>query len=164
MASPRARTARDRYGRALPRGSRDEMPHARDPEEVVSSAAEALAHGVELFNAERFFEAHEFFEYAWKSDEIAPEDRRFLRGVTQVAVGCCHAQRANTRGVTALLRRAMDNLTLHPSSDFGLDTDELIAAARQVLAQVAENGASSALPFPKLRPPLSPATSPSTGS
>ena len=65
---------RDRYGRPLPRGARDEMATREEPEQVVGSAEEALRRAVELFDAERFFEAHEFLEYIWKSDEIDAAD------------------------------------------------------------------------------------------
>ncbi len=74
---------RDRYGRPLPRGSRDELDHDGEPEEVVGSAQEACRRGIALFDERRFFEAHEFFEYAWKADDVDDRDRRFWKGVSR---------------------------------------------------------------------------------
>ena len=63
----------------------------------MSSAREACLRAILLFDECRFFEAHEQFEHAWKDDDTDEEDRPFWKGVTQVAVGCCHAQRGNRR-------------------------------------------------------------------
>ena len=90
----------------FPVEGKDELAHDGEPEGVVGSAQEACRRGIALFDEQRFFEAHAFFEYAWKADDVDDRDRRFWKGVTQVAVGCCHAQRGNGRGALALLERA----------------------------------------------------------
>ena len=95
-------TPRDRYGRVFSGGGRNELARDGEPEDVVNSAREACRRGIVLFNERRFYEAHEFFEYAWK-------------GVTQVAVGCCHTQRGNGRGALSLLTRASDQFRSFPS-------------------------------------------------
>ena len=141
-ARPENARPRDRFGAPLPRGSVDELAHRQEPEEVVSSVAEALAHAVALFDQQRFFEAHEFLEYVWKSDEIAAGDRDFWKGVTQVAVGCCHVQRGNTTGAVTLLERATRYLSPYPSIYGGVAADALAAAALRLAADVREAGAS----------------------
>ena len=133
---------RDRYGAPLPRGSVDELAHRREPEEVVSSAAEAFEHAVELFDQERFFEAHEFLEYIWKSDETPAEDRDFWKGVTQVAVGSCHVQRGNVTGATTLLQRATSYMGPYPDRHHGVDTRTLSARARELAERVDRDGVS----------------------
>jgi hypothetical protein len=102
-----------------------------------------------LFDERRFFEAHEFFEYVWKADDVDDRDRRFWKGVTQVAVGCCHAQRENTCGALALLERAAGHLRRFPSPHRGIDTTALVSVARSVADQVRQRGASDSLDFPK---------------
>lgn len=139
---------RDRFGHPLPRGSRDELAHAEVPEEVVGSAREAWHKGIALFDEQRFFEAHEFFEYAWKADDVEDRDRPFLKGVTQLAVGCCHAQRENSQGALALLNRAVENLRAGPPVHRGIDSVSLVAVALDVARRIRESGASAALDFP----------------
>jgi predicted metal-dependent hydrolase len=141
--------SRDRYGRPLPRGSRDELVRDGEPEEVVDSAQGAWRRGIALFDERRFFEAHEFFEYAWKADDIDDRDRLFWKGVTQVAVAFCHAQRGNDRGTLALLERAAGHLRRFPSPHRGIDTAELLRVARSLADQVRQRGASASLDFPK---------------
>ena len=133
---------RDRYGAPLPRGFADELPHRREPDQVVNSVAEAFAEAVALFDEERFFEAHEFLEYIWKSDEVPPGDRDFWKGVTQVAVGCVHTQRGNDKGAVTLLERATRYMAPYPSTYGGVAADALAAAALELASQVREHGAS----------------------
>ena len=133
---------RDRFGAPLPRGSVDEMAHREEPEQVVSSVAEALERAAELFDQTRFFEAHEFLEYIWKSPEVAPEDREFWKGVTQVAVGCCHTQRGNDKGAITLLQRAGRYMAPYPHDYLGVDAGTLAQRARQLAEEVRQVGAS----------------------
>lgn len=141
---------RDRFGRPLPRGAPDEMADRVEPEQAVDSLDEALQRAGELFDAERFFEAHEFLEHIWKADEIADEDRGFWKGVTQVAVGLCHCQRGNDSGARTLLGRAAAQLDAYPSPYAGVRTGTLSTGARDVLAQIDRHGPSPGLDFPRL--------------
>ena len=138
---------RDRFGAPLPRGAADEMPERVDPAAVVGSVGEALAQAVRLFDSERFFEAHEFLEYVWKSPEVAPGDRDFWKGVTQVAVGCCHTQRGNTTGAVRLLERAIDYMAPYPGTYHGVDAARLAAEASGLARRVRRKGASADIGF-----------------
>ena len=143
---------RNRFGAPLPRGSVDELAHRQEPEEVVDSVAEAFDQAVALFDQQRFFEAHEFLEYVWKSDEIAAADRDFWKGVTQVAVGCCHVQRGNATGAVTLLERATRYMSPYPPVYAGVAADALAAAALRLAAEVRDAGASPQrrfFPFPR---------------
>jgi uncharacterized protein len=140
---------RDRYGRPLPRGAEDELAHREEPDDVVDNLGDALNRAVELFDQHRFFEAHEFLEWIWKSDDIATADRDFWKGVTQVAVGCCHTQRGNDQGAVTLLDRAAGYMAPYPAVHHGIDKEALAEAARRLAAEVRERGASPARSFPR---------------
>ena len=134
---------RDQFGAPLPRGADDELAHRREPEEVVSTVAEAFEEAVSLFDQERFFEAHEFLEYIWKSDEIPDSDRDFWKGVTQVAVGCVHTQRGNDKGAVTLLERAQRYMSPYPPTYHGVAAEALADAATALAGEVREHGASN---------------------
>ena len=140
---------RDRFGQPLPRGSTDEMQHKEEPEDVVSTVAEALDKAVGLFDQQRFFEAHEFLEYIWKHDEVDPDDREFWKGVTQVAVGCCHTQRGNDTGAVTLLERSVTYMQPYPSTYHGVDKAALARAALAVAEEIRRSGAGPDVDFPK---------------
>ncbi|MGH8898941.1 MAG: DUF309 domain-containing protein [Egibacteraceae bacterium] len=142
---------RDRFGRPLPRGSIDELADKLEPGKAVESVAAALEVAVALFDARRFFEAHEFLEWIWKCDEVPPGDREFWKGVTQVAVGLTHTQRGNAKGAVTLLERACRYLAPYPSPYYGIDRDALSAAAQRVVATINVDG-----PFPDLEFPTFP--------
>jgi uncharacterized protein len=141
---------RDRFGRPLARDASDQLPDREEPDKVVSSTEEALGVAVALFDTQRFFEAHEFFEWIWKCEEVAPEDRDFWKGVTQVSVGCVHTQRGNDTGAITLLERAVDHLVAYPSPHHGVDTAGLVASARALVAVVRQAGASPVVAFPRI--------------
>ena len=56
-----------------------------------------LAEGVDLFNAGRYWEAHEAWEREWTPDRKG-SDSGFYKGLIQVAAGCLHYSRHNRRG------------------------------------------------------------------
>ncbi len=139
---------RDRFGRPLPRGATDEMAGKLEPDQVASSVGEALDHATQLFDAQRFFEAHEFLEWIWKSDEVPEGDREFWKGVTQVAVGYTHTQRGNLDGALTLLDRACRYMAPYPPRYRGVDAVALASGARRVIAEITASGPSPDIPFP----------------
>ena len=119
---------RDRLGRPLPPGSADQLGRSPEPRNVE----EALLRAIEAFDEQRFFEAHEHFEWIWKSPGTPTGDREFWKGVTQIAVACCHVQRGNMVGARSLLRRGIERLRHYPTLHAGIETKKLITAAKEL--------------------------------
>ncbi len=63
----------------------------------------ALREGVRLFNARKFFEAHEALETLWLTS--ADEEKTFLHGLIQVAAAFHHFTRGNLVGFRSLLEK-----------------------------------------------------------
>lgn len=61
--------------------------------------------GIELFNAGKFFDAHEELELAWK--EETGEIRDLYRGILQVAVTYLHITRGNYDGAVKVYGRSL---------------------------------------------------------
>lgn len=141
-----ARRPRDRYGRPLPAGSPDRL---RREASTPGSSERSARRGAELFDARRFFEAHECFEALWNRCRSEDTDRAFWKGLTQIAVGCCHVQRGNTLGALALLERGARRLEGFPSPHLAVDTTRLIESARSLARRVGRRGASPDLAFPR---------------
>ena len=87
-----------------------------------------LPHGLALFNAGRFFDAHEALEDVWRS---LARDRCPLRlhvqGLVQLAVAFHHASTGNHVGARSVLERALRNLKGADNSFPNLDLDRLRA-------------------------------------
>ncbi len=139
---------RDRFGMPLPRGEVDRMAHKEEPDEVVSSIDEALDRAAQLFDEQRFFEAHEFLEWIWKHPDVDPADRDFWKGVTQVAVACCHTQRRNADGALTLLERGVGYMEGSPPQHLGVDRIALSTAALRLAEEVRAQGPHPDHDFP----------------
>lgn len=69
---------------------------------------EPLAEGVRLFNARKFFEAHEALEALWLN--ARGEEKVFLHGLVQVAAAFHHFVRHNPAGFRSLLEKGLGKL------------------------------------------------------
>ncbi len=106
---------------------------------------EGLAH----FNAEKFFEAHEFWEEIWL---VEPEpDKTFLQGLIQVTAAFHHYQRSNPEGAESLLASGIVKLSRFPHDHYGLAIGELLARAKQWARALGMREDPGANEFPILR-------------
>lgn len=129
---PEQSRPRDRTGRPLPRGT---TGVATTEEVLPSTVAEAIASGCGRWAEQRYFEAHEFLEHAWKSAETV-EDRERWKGIIQVAVAGVHLQRENLPGARALLDRALGRLADVPEDWQGLAVGAVRARAAALRAEL----------------------------
>lgn len=144
---PEQARPRDRTGRPLPYGTQDvPLAEPSDP----ASVAEALALGMRRWDEQRYFEAHELLEHAWKSGP--PADRELWKGVIQVAVAGVHLQRGNRTGARRLLDRALVRLRPFPDAHRGIDLAALrgIASAARSQLDAGEAPVPDWGPFPIL--------------
>ncbi len=69
--------------------------------------------GIVLFNRRDFFEAHEVWESLWM--ECSGDEKKFMQGLIQAAVGLCHFVNGNTRGAQKLYRSSRDYMQRYPA-------------------------------------------------
>ncbi len=86
---------------------------------------------IRLFNAQKFFEAHEVLELLWR-EEKGP-DRDFYQGLIQIAAVFVHLQKNNLPGAQRLLETAAAYLKPYAPFCHGVLIEELLAAVRQAL-------------------------------
>ncbi len=96
--------------------------------------------GRELFNAGRYWEAHEAWEEEWMPDRHGP-DRGFYKGLIQVAAGCLHATRQNRRGAVNKWRSGLAYLQPYLPVHRGLDLARLSGEVSRLLARLESSGA-----------------------
>lgn len=102
--------------------------------------------GVELFNREEFFDAHEVVEEVWQ--EIDGPEREFLKGFIQAAVCLEHHRRGNLRGFRSVAATASVYLRRAGPSRGGLDVAGL-ATDLEAFRSRAEGGEDP--PYPRAR-------------
>ncbi len=89
---------------------------------------EKFRKGIDQFNAQAFFEAHETWEEIWLD---APEpEKTFLQGIIQVSAAFHHYRRGNPAGTRSLLAAGILKLSRFPKDHRGLDLGALRDAAR----------------------------------
>lgn len=84
-----------------------------------------------LFNAEKFFEAHEVLEALWR--ETPGPERDFYQGLIQIAAAFVHIQKGTPDGARKLLDKASEKLGKFSPAFCGLEIPHLLKQARLVL-------------------------------
>ena len=85
----------------------------RDPLDMVRRA-------VSLYNAGRFWQAHEALESVWRP--AAPPERPLWQGLIQAAAAMLHRERGNAHGLQVLGRAAIEKLKAAPPAGFPIET------------------------------------------
>jgi predicted metal-dependent hydrolase len=98
-----------------------------------------LAEGVDLFNAGRYWEAHEAWESAWTPDRKGAE-AGFYKGLIQIAAGCLHYGRHNRRGAVNKWRSGAAYLEAYLPEHEGLLLAPLVERVTGYLAAMASEG------------------------
>ena|ERR1700744_3627960 len=83
----------------------------------------ALAEGLRLYEAGKFFAAHEAWESVWL--QAREPEKTFLQGLIQVTAAFHHLERGNRLGTTRLLRAALRRLERYPEHFGGISLDLL---------------------------------------
>lgn len=107
----------------------------------------SLDRGVELFNAGRYWDAHEAWEEAWMPDRKGP-DAGFFKGLIQVAAGCHHYLRHNRRGAVNKWRSGAGYLRAYAATHRRVAVGRLVADVDALLE------AMEAEEWPELELPL----------
>ncbi|HYO79113.1 MAG TPA: DUF309 domain-containing protein [Thermoanaerobaculia bacterium] len=87
----------------------------------------SLAHGISLFNAHAFWDAHEAWEELWLAAENP--HKQFLQGLIQLAAAYYHVQRGTFSGGVRLFDAALRRLEAFPPDYAGVDRAAAVAAA-----------------------------------
>ncbi|HLO29323.1 MAG TPA: DUF309 domain-containing protein [Anaerolineales bacterium] len=111
--------------------------------ESRSDPCNALPHpqaveGLRLFNAGKYFEAHEALEEAWKEEKGAV--RELYRGILQIAVVYLHITRRNYNGAVKVYGRSQRWLKDWPEICRGIEVGKLRRDAQAVMTEVGKLG------------------------
>lgn len=141
---PRNARPRDALGRPLKRDAAPGLALEPDPQ----TPEEALERGIEHFNAGRFFEAHEAWEFGWHP--ASEKDRDFWQGLIQVAVGYTHFGRGNLHGAETLLERGAARLTFYDDGHMGMPVRVIGEAAERDAEAVHRDGLDASIAPPTI--------------
>ena len=83
---------------------------------------------VRLFNAEKFFEAHEVLEVLWRRERGPVRD--YYHGLIQIAAVFVHIQKGTPEGGKQLLSTAAGYFKSYSSVFMGIDPERLLEETR----------------------------------
>lgn len=110
-----------------------------DPDDTCNAPLPPQAvEGFRLFNAGRYFEAHEALEEAWSAEK--GRIRELYRGILQIAVFYLHILRGNYPGAVKVYARSQKWLGDWPAVCRGVHVDELRANAEMVIQEIQRLG------------------------
>ena len=84
--------------------------------------------GIEEFNRQYFFEAHDTWEELWM--ETTGSHRLFYQGLIQTAVGFYHLGNENYKGACSQFGKALAKLEQYLPAYHGIDTKDLVDRVR----------------------------------
>ena len=95
--------------------------------------------GIRLFNARRYWEAHECWEMVWRG---RPEESRiFFQGIIQAAAGLhLVIEKPRPGGASRNLSKALEKLDLFPARFLGIDVALLRDTIRAALIAIDQSG------------------------
>jgi predicted metal-dependent hydrolase len=88
----------------------------------------------ELFNEQKFYEAHDVLEHIWLKDKLGPNGS-FYKGLIQLAGAFVHLQKNRLKPAAALFKLAQTNFEKYPHQHEHLD---LVTALKLIGAWVHE--------------------------
>ncbi|MBA3707533.1 MAG: DUF309 domain-containing protein [Planctomycetes bacterium] len=110
-----------------------------------------IVHGVRLFDAGAFWDAHEAWEHLWKADRGS--DRHYLKGLIQYAAACHHLERGNLRPARTLLASGCAHLEANRSERWPFHTARIIEDMRDLALRITpapeRSGDAQAPPRPR---------------
>ena len=94
----------------------------------------ATVHGVRLYNAGEYHEAHDCFENEWYNYGRGSAESRFAHGMVQVAAGAYkHYDFGDDDGMRSLFRTALDYVGGLPDDFYGVDLADVRATLSAAL-------------------------------
>ena len=89
--------------------------------------------GLRLYNAGRYWEAHEALEQVWR--RASEPERATWQGLIQAAAAVLHRERGNAHGVRVVGSAALDKLRAAAPPGFPVETARFAAALRRCLEE-----------------------------
>ena len=83
------------------------------------SFKESLHEAIDLFNNQKWYEAHDAFEDIW--NDLVGDERQIVQGILQVSVSQFHLTKGNLNGAMILLGEGLGRIRNRVSEDLEID-------------------------------------------
>ena len=80
---------------------------------------ESLKEAIDLFNNQKWYEAHDAFEDLW--NDLVGDERQIVQGILQVSVSQYHLNKGNLNGAMILIGEGLGRIRNKVSEDLEID-------------------------------------------
>ena len=80
---------------------------------------ESLQEAIDLFNNQKWYEAHDAFEDIW--NDLVGDERQIVQGILQVSVSQYHLNKGNLNGAMILIGEGLGRIRNKVSEDLEID-------------------------------------------
>ena len=98
---------------------------------------ESLEEAIDLFNNQKWYEAHDAFEDIW--NDLVGDERQIVQGILQVSVSQFHLNKGNLNGAMILLGEGLGRIRNRVSEDLEIDLILLCSSLEALLNKLHTN-------------------------
>ena len=103
-------------------------------EEDIKSFEDIFLEALNLFNKQKWYEAHDAFEDIWNT--LDGDERQIIQGILQVSVSQFHLSKGNLNGATILLGEGLGRIKNRTNIDFGIDLESFCICLEELLRKL----------------------------
>ena len=102
--------------------------------EDTESFEENFFKALNLFNNQKWYEAHDAFEDIWNT--LNGDERQIIQGILQVSVSQFHLSKGNLNGATILLGEGLGRIKPRTNIDLGIDLKSFYKCLEKLLEKL----------------------------
>ena len=103
-------------------------------EEYQKKFQDSLYFAVNLFNENKWYEAHDAFEDIWNT--LNGDERQVILGILQVSVSQFHLSKGNINGATILLGEGLGRIRKRTYVNLGIDLESFCKNLENILRRL----------------------------
>ena len=100
----------------------------------IKSFEESFFNALNLFNNQKWYEAHDAFEDIWTT--LDGEERQVIQGILQVSVSQFHLGKGNLNGATILLGEGLGRIKNRTNINLGVDLESFCKSLEELLRKL----------------------------
>ena len=103
----------------------------------TKSFEDTFFNALNLFNNQKWYEAHDAFEDIWNT--LDGEKRQIIQGILQVSVSQFHLSQGNLNGATILLGEGLGRIKNRTNENMGIDLETFCQSLEKLLKKLQYN-------------------------
>ena len=100
----------------------------------VGSFEDNFLNALNLFNNQKWYEAHDAFEDIWNT--LDGDERQIIQGILQVSVSQFHLSKGNLNGATILLGEGLGRIKNRTNINLGIDLESFCKCLEDLLRKL----------------------------